>query len=328
MYLAFAPMEGVTGSVFRTLHHRLFPGVDRYYAPFLAPDGGGRVKDSALRELEPERNPEVPLVPQILCNSADAFLALSERLASMGYTEVNLNAGCPSGTVMPKHKGAGMLLDPDSLDAFLDRVFSHTRLAVSVKTRLGVESPEEFERILAIYNRYPLRELIIHARDRKGLYQSNPELAIFRQAFSQSRAPVCYNGNVLSPAHRDGVLAVVPGLDRWMCGRGAVANPALFRQLRGGDALKEGELRGFLTQLFDAYLSSGLGEYHSLGRMKELWYYAGHMFPDARRELKQINKARTVADYRAAVSALFASGHFDSKACFPGAIPQILSEER
>lgn len=124
MYFSFAPMEGLTSSIFRQTHARFFPGVDRYYAPFLAPDGQGKVKRSALRELEPERNQGIDLVPQILCNRPEAFLALSRELAAMGYREVNLNAGCPSGTVVPKHKGAGMLADLRSLDDFLAEVFS------------------------------------------------------------------------------------------------------------------------------------------------------------------------------------------------------------
>ena len=240
----------------------------------------------------------------------------------MGYTEVNLNAGCPSGTVVPKHKGAGMLLDLRSLDAFLCEVFAHSRLRVSVKSRLGLESTAEFPTILEIYNRYPLSELILHARDRKGLYQSRPDLKTFAAAFLSSRAPLCYNGNILSPAHRDRVLEAVPQLTRFMVGRGAAADPALIRQLRGGPALEAQEFAAFLEALFAETLASGIGEYHSLGRMKELWYYCGHLFPGAEREIKRINKARSAADYRAAAAALFASGRFDPRACFPGELPE------
>ena len=323
MLLYFAPMEGLTTSLFRRLHARSFPGADRYYAPFLAPDGQGRVKDSALRELAPEHNRDLHLVPQVLCNSAEAFLALSRELAAMGYGELNLNMGCPSATVVPKHKGAGMLLDLQSLDAFLDRVFSETPLRVSVKCRLGLESAEEFPAVLKLLNAYPLSELILHARDRKGLYQSTPDLDAFTLAFASSAAPLAYNGNILSPAHYSVVMSTIPKLDRIMIGRGAIANPALFRQLRGGEKLYAAELFGFLEELFSSYLASGLGEYHSLGRMKEIWYYVNHMFPGAGRELKRINKARSAGEYRASVSALFSSGRFDADACFPGALPGI-----
>ena len=326
MTWSFAPMEGITNSVFRRLHAAAFGCVDWYYAPFLAPDGEGRVKASSLEELRPERNEGVSLVPQILCSRPEAFLSLGRELSVMGYREINLNAGCPSGTVVPKHKGAGMLSDLESLDRFLDTVFSHADFFVSVKTRLGMESAEEFVAILSVYNRYPISQLIIHARDRKGLYQSTPDLAAFQRAFAESRAPVCYNGNLLSPAHYAAVKACIPSLDRVMLGRGAVSNPALPRVLQGGEALDPREFSDFLARLFDAYLLSGIGEYHSLGRMKELWYYAVHLFPGAERELKRINKARTKEDYRAAVSALFTSGKFDPEAFFPGAVPRANSE--
>ena len=323
MQLTFAPMEGVTTACFRRIHAECFPGADRYYAPFLAPDGSGKVKISVLRELAPEKNPGFDLIPQILCNRPEAFLGLARELASMGYGEVNLNAGCPSATVVPKHKGAGMLLDLRSLDEFLDQIYSACPVKVSVKTRLGLESAEEFPVILEIYNKYPLAELIVHARDRAGMYQSTPDLSAYAFAFSHSRAPVCYNGNVLDRTSYNTVLAAVPETGRIMLGRGAAANPALFRILRGGSRLESKELRGFLDRLCAAYTEDGLPDYYLLGRMKELWYYVNHMFPGAQRELKQLNKARTLSDYHTAVELLFASGRFNSEATFPGAIPKV-----
>lgn len=326
MQMSFAPMEGITSACFRRIHAACFPGADRYYAPFLAPDGSGKVKNAALRELYPENNVGIDLVPQILCNGAEAFLGLAKELQAMGYGEVNLNVGCPSATVVPKHKGAGMLLDLHSLDGFFDRVFSACPLRISVKTRLGLESAAEFPVILELYNKYPLSELIIHARDRKGLYQSTPDLGAFAAAYPQSRAPVCYNGNVLDCSGFETVLAAVPGLERVMCGRGAAANPALFRVLRGGKTPELGELRFFLDRLCAAYEEDGLPPYYLLGRMKELWYYVNHMFPGTQRELKQLNKARSLSDYHTAVEAIFASGRFDPGAAFPGIAPKTANK--
>ncbi len=322
MDLSFAPMEGLSYCEFRRVHARFFPEADQYCAPFLAPDGQGKVKASALKDLRPEQNSDLRLIPQILCNSAGAFLTLSRELAAMGYRQVDLNAGCPSGTVVPKHKGAGMLLDLNSLDAFLAEVFSHTELSVSVKTRLGLSHAEEFAAVLEVYDRYPIAELTVHARTRDGLYQSTPDLQAFALAMRESRAPVRYNGNILSPAHAEAVMACFPGLEKLMIGRGAMANPALFRVLKGGNSLEKEELRAFLQELFAAYLDSGIGEHYSINRMKELWYYVHHMFPGGEREWKRINKARTKEDYAAALRDMFAAGHFDPDAAFPGAIPK------
>jgi tRNA-dihydrouridine synthase len=318
MKLDFAPMEGVTSYLYRNVHAACFPGVDRYYSPFIAPDGSGRFKGAALRDILPENNRDVRLVPQVLCSRAEAFLAVSRELAYMGYGEVNLNAGCPSGTVVPKHKGAGMLADLNSLHAFLAEVFSRCELKVSVKTRLGLESTAEFPAILEIYNKYPVSELIIHARDRAGMYKSTPDLAAFAAAFPASRAPVTYNGSVVDRASFEIVLSAAPGLGRVMLGRGAVTDPALFRVLQGGEALQLEELREFLSRLERAFLEAGLGEHYTISRLKEVWYYVIDKFPQAGRLHKAINKARRLEDYDAAVSALFSSGLYDPKAAFRG----------
>lgn len=318
MQLSFAPMEGITSCYFRQTHAACFPGVDRYYAPFLAPDCAGRCKEGAWRDLRPENNPGGLPVPQILSNKAEAFLTVARELAAMGYTEVDLNAGCPSATVVPKHKGAGMLSDLRTLDDFLADVFSRCPLRISVKTRLGLESSAEFPAILEIYRCYPLAELIIHARDRAGMYRSRPDHAAFAAAFTACPFPVCYNGSVVDRASFEAVSSAVPGLGRIMLGRGAAADPALFRELRGGAPLEKAELRDFLTH-YDAVLeASGIGEHYTLGRLKELWFYVAALFPDDARSLKRLRKAQTLPDYRAAVEALFEGPGFRQGAHFVG----------
>lgn len=317
MYLEFAPMEGVTSCIYRRTHARFFPGADRYYAPFIAPDGTGKIKASALRDVLPENNGGVDLVPQILCSSAGAFLTVAEELSKLGYTEVNLNAGCPSATVVPKHKGAGMLAEPDALDAFLYEVFAHSPVKVSVKTRLGLKSAEEFPALMELYRRYPLSRLIIHARHREGYYKSDPDLAAFAAAFEGGADfPICYNGDIFSAADARRVMDGAPGLENLMPGRGAAANPALFRVLRGGAALDKAELQEFHGALLDGMREAGISEHHILARMKELWFYMLHMFPGAAREAKALNKSRSMADYISAVNALFSGGYFDSNAVF------------
>ena len=318
MILSFAPMEGVTGPDFRRGHRRLFPGADRYYAPFIAPDAAGHFKQSHLRALLPEANEGLTLIPQILCNSVDAFLGAAETLSELGYREVNLNAGCPSGTVVSKHKGAGMLGDPAALDAFLDGVFAKTPVAVSVKTRLGLKSTAEFPALLEVYNRYPLAELIVHARDREGLYKSRPDRAAFAQAIPACRCPIAYNGDIFTPEDYESLLRDFPTLSHVMLGRGAAVNPALFRVLRGGAPLARQELRAYHDALLDEALAGGMPPVYALARMKELWYYMIWLFPGSGRLYKAVNKSRDLSAYRAAVSALFRQADFDPAARFGG----------
>jgi len=318
MRLDFAPMEGVTSHLFRRVHARMFPGADRYYAPFIAPDSSGKFKASGLRDLLPENNPGLRLVPQILCNNAQSFLLASARLAQLGYSEVDLNAGCPSATVVTKHKGAGLLLDLDSLSSCLDGIFSSCPLRVSVKTRLGAASAEEFSALLAVYKRYPLSELIVHARVRSAMYRGVPDRAAFALALRDCPFPVTYNGDIFSPAALDALHSDLPGDFGVMIGRGAAANPALFRLLRGGAPLDLAEFSAFHDALLAEFLSSGLSAHFALSRLKELWYYWRYLFPSASRGLKAVLKARDLPSYRAAVSALFSSDSFDPLSFFPG----------
>lgn len=316
MRLSFAPMEGVTNAVYRGVHAEMFPGADVYYAPFLAPDGEGRCRLSTLRELLPERSGGVRLIPQLLVNRSAPFLSLARQLAELGYTEINLNLGCPSGTVVAKHKGAGMLADPAALDRCLGEIFEAAPTAVSVKTRLGFASTAEFPALLAVYRKYPLARLIVHARDRAGLYRSRPDRERFAEALADNPFPVEYNGDLFAPEDVEGLARQYPTLDGAMLGRGAVCNPALFRQLRGGSALTAAELRAFHDALLERSLADGLPPPYAAARMKELWYYQRCLFPDASREIKAVVKSRTLPEYRAAVSALFSACRFDPSARF------------
>ena len=315
MELSFAPMEGVTYSIYRRLHAELFPGADRCYAPFIAPDSTGKFKAGSLRDVLPENNAGITLVPQLLCNAPAPFLAVARELEDLGYGEVNFNIGCPSGTVVAKHKGAGMLGDLRQLDDCLADIFSRCPLKVSVKTRLGLHSAEEFPAIVEIYRKYPLSRLIVHVRDRDGMYKSKPDIGAFA-AVLDCPFPVEYNGNVFTPADLSALRERYPDLNAVMLGRGAVTNPALFRQLRGGGVLTAGELREFHDRLVEEYLASGLAPNFTVSRMKELWFYQLCMFPGSERAGKAILKSRTLPDYRAAVSALFRNVELDPNAGF------------
>ena len=313
MNLSFAPLEGITGADFRRLHAQMFGGADRYYTPFIAPDPSGCLKVSRLRDLLPENNGDLPLVPQILANSADAFLETARQLQDLGYGEVNLNVGCPSGTVVSKHKGAALLAEPEALRRLLDGIYARAPLPVSVKTRLGFSSTDEFPALLEIYNDYPIAELTVHARDRAGQYKSLPDRDMLRWALAHSRAPVCANGNLFRPED----LAVLDGCERFMLGRGAVMNPALFREIRGGRGLGREELHDFAAALRELSRER-LSAAHTLAWLKELWYYWKWLFPDEKKLLKAIFKARELDDYVQAASAIFRDGEFVPDARFQG----------
>jgi tRNA-dihydrouridine synthase len=266
----FAPMEGITTAIYRRVHAALFGGADRYYSPFISPTAEHLFTPRELRELGPENNRGIPLVPQVLTKNADDFLWAAAGLADMGYGEVNLNLGCPSATVTAKGKGSALLRSADALASFLDEIFARAEIPVSVKTRIGYWAPEEFPRLLEVFNRYPLAELILHCRTRQEMYAAAPHYEALELALRESRSPVCYNGSLFTPADCAAFTARWPRQRRVMLGRGAAADPAIFRRVKGGAAASREELETFHRELYAAYRAE-YGALNGMRRMKELW---------------------------------------------------------
>ena len=315
-----APMEGVTRAVFRRRHHELFGGIDRYFTPFLAPSADGVFSEKELREVRPEACVGVPTVPQLLAGRAEHFLWAAKLMAQMGYDEVNLNVGCPSGTVVAKRKGSGMLADLSALDSFLDAVFEGLQgenLKISVKTRIGLEDKDHWPQVMEIYNRYPICDLTVHPRLRRQFYKGRPHEDAFALALEMAKMPVCYNGDVFSKADWEGLKARFPAVNSLMLGRGLVANPALARFLRGGAPLTGAELRQFHDGLLEDYCACILGEVNVLHKMKELWNYWACLFPEDKKGVKEVRKAKHLSDYRRAASAVLAAEPAENGAFSP-----------
>ena len=205
MRYALAPMEGVTGHVFRQAHAACFGPADKYLTPFLSPNQNLCFTSRERAEVLPEHNDGLNVVPQLLTSNAAHFLWASRELAAMGYREVNLNLGCPSGTVSAKGKGAGFLAYPDRLERFLDQVFSYVTIDVSVKTRIGKAGADEWDSLLELFNRYPICELTVHPRVQADFYQGRPNRRAFRKAVGASTAPLCYNGDLFSLPDLEGM---------------------------------------------------------------------------------------------------------------------------
>lgn len=310
MKFYFAPMEGVTGYIYRNVHHTFFPGMDKYFTPFVVANQTYKFKTREKRDVAPDNNQRLYIVPQIMSNKAEEFLWAAGELKKLGYEEINLNLGCPAATVVSKKKGSGFLAYPDELDAFLEAVFTGLEgqgMRVSIKTRLGRERVEEADRLMEIYNRYPLHELIIHPRVQKDFYKNEPHMDAFAKVVQDSRHPVCYNGNLFSREDYEWFTGHFPEIQAVMLGRGLIADPALVRELRGGACLKREELRRFHSAVFTAYRNTDLGEVNTLFKMKELWSYMGQLFGEEERLIRKVRKAGNETDYLNAVQNLFAS---------------------
>ena len=314
MEVYFAPLEGITGYVYRSAFHSFYTGIDKYFIPFLSPNQNRALSPKEIRDVLPEHNRGMYAVPQILTNRAEYFLRAAKELKEeYGYQEVNLNLGCPSRTVVSKGKGAGFLENPEELDAFLEEVFEKAEIRVSVKTRIGMDSPEEFAPLLEVFNKYPLHELIVHPRLQKDYYRNVPNWNVFADAVQKSRNPLCYNGDIFTPEDYKKLKTEFPNTDRIMLGRGLLMNPELAEiikaERRSGTKAEEKmdlkRLKAFHDRLYRDYGQAMSGDKNVLFKMKEFWSYAEKLFPGEEKILKKIKKATRLCDYEQAVRVLF-----------------------
>ncbi len=290
----FAPMEGITDSIYRHLHHRFFPGVDRYYMPFLSPTVHRELTNREARELPPADSENFLAIPQLLTKVPEDFLWATEKCRELGYEEVNLNLGCPSGTVTAKGKGSGMLRDLEALEAFLDAVFSKAVLPISVKTRLGFEDPGEFPALLEIFNRYPIAELTVHPRVRKQFYSGDVDLAMFTYAAQNSKNPVVYNGDIRNKSQISAIRAEFPQVQAVMIGRGLVAEPGMLSPV-GTDPKTLG---AFMDALLEAYLTAFGGSRNAMFRLKENWNMVLSRLDGCEKLAKRLRKTTDLAEFR------------------------------
>ena len=315
MIFSLAPMEGLTGYVFRKVHAECFGALDRYYTPFLPPPRlGSTFGKRNLKELDPANNQSLDVIPQLLTKNADEFVWASRLLEQMGYNEVNLNLGCPSGTVTAKGKGSGFLRDLDALEAFLTDVCERSVLPVSVKTRIGVEDDAEYDDILAMYCRCPLAELIVHPRVQKDRYQGKPRWEPYGESLERAPFPVAYNGDVFSLEDLDKLTGTFPQTQHVMLGRGLLANPALVRMAAGGAPATAAELRHLHDRLFCEY-EKDMGA-NVVFRMKEWWFYAKCAFENPLAVHRMVRKARKVDEYLASVERIFSTQQLAQQAVF------------
>lgn len=304
-----APMEGLTGWRWRQVYAALFGAADRYYTPFLSPNANFEFQTKELQEIDPENNRDLPVVPQILTNRAEYFIWAAKECRARGYTEVNLNLGCPSGTVTGKNKGAGLLREPDILRPLLDGIFGALPdLKISVKTRIGWDDPAQWPALLDMLSDYPIALLIVHPRVRTEFYKGAAHRDVFAWTQAHTNLPLCYNGDLFTPAD----AAAAPALPL-MLGRGLQSDPSLLRRLRGGRRATVSELQAYHDALCAAYRRDYSGNTLTLHRMRELWNYLSASFQDPAPILRAARKSRTLTAYDQAARAFFAQARLSEE---------------
>ena len=308
MKFYLAPMESMTGYVFRNVYHKYFHNVDKYFTPFITSTG---LSHKELNDILPEHNEGMLVVPQILTNKVEDFLTIAGKLQNFGYETVNLNLGCPSGTVVAKKRGAGQLADTMELDRFLDGIFSKCPVKISVKTRIGMQDETEWDALQEIFNKYPFEEIIVHPRLQQDFYKNPVHYDVFDKAFHSLKAPVCYNGDIHSVEHYNLFVSRFPAVDTIMLGRGIFMNPGLVDEICAGrKGVSKDTLRAFHDEILEGYIKIMSGDKNTLYKMKEIWVYLGTYFEnrddiDSERVLKKIRKANSIAEYKMLVRSLF-----------------------
>lgn len=308
MQIYLAPMEGITTFVYRNafIHH--YGGIDKYFTPFLS---NRNLSSKEINEISPEHNKGLVVVPQILTNQAEVFLSIAAGLADYGYREVNLNLGCPSGTVTAKKRGAGFLSIPDTLESFLEEIFEKCPLEISIKTRIGVKSLDEWAKLLAIYKKFPLKELIVHPRLQEEFYKGTPHMEAFRMTQETlPMLPLCYNGDIVSKASYDTITDKLMPMEKIMLGRGVLANPTLPTTLKtqspetfpNADDLKR--FWAFHDEILEGYRELMSGDQPVLFRMKELWAYMRKYPGLTDKQLKLIRKSKRIDEYQCIISQI------------------------
>ncbi len=296
-----APIQGITDRTFRSIYSRFFNGVDTAMAPFISTSKRKNVETVILRELVPEVNTGLPVIPQILSRDPEDFIPLANVLHEMGYRTVNWNLGCPFPVVVKKGKGSGMLCYPDRIEQFLEKTIPAIKTSLSIKLRLGLAYPDEILTLIPIFNRYPIDEIIIHPRTGRQMYEGEVDLETFSECLKLSKHPVVYNGDINSYEKFQALAAMFPSVNRWMIGRGILRDPFLAEKIVYGTDRPGHEkieiIRSFHDRLFDEYSRIMSGPSHLTDRMKGIWFYLADFFEDGAKLRKEINKTKNVNHY-------------------------------
>ena len=310
MKIYFAPLEGITNHIFRNAYNEIYGHIDKYFAPFISPSEKAPMTPRERKDVAPENNTGINLVPQILTCKSASFIEAAKELKAMGYDEINLNLGCPSGTVCAKGKGAGFLPETLALQMFLDDIYGYSEsenMKISIKTRLGYYNPDEFYDLIDIFNNFPVSELIVHPRIRSDFYKGEPRKEYFAYAIEHAKCPLVYNGNIFTKNDYEYLKKTFnTELDPIMSGRGLITDPSLAEKLKGTtDKTDIAKLKLLHDTLYQEYKKVMSPDINVLYKMRELWNYWQVQFDGKDRDIKHLMKAKKCSEYEESAERIF-----------------------
>ncbi len=305
----FAPIQGITDRIYRNLFPVYFKGVDLAIAPFISSVKKMKPESNHLRELYPDKNTGIPTIPQIMSSKPEDFILLANSLYEIGHRTVNWNLGCPFPMVVKKGRGAGMLCYPDRIESFLEKTMPAIKPKLSIKLRIGLTYHNEVLELIPVFNRFSLDELIIHPRTGEQMYEGKVDLDMFEQCLNLTKHRVVYNGDIDSVDKYEILAKRFRSVERWMIGRGLIANPFLAEEIKFHREKTYAEkikiLKTFHDNLFDEYLKILYGPSHITNKMKEIWTYMADFFENGEKIRKKINKTHNRENYIDIVNKVF-----------------------
>lgn len=310
--LLSSPLQGFTDFRFRNAFHKYFGGIDTFYSPYIKLNGKLVIKGSYERDILPENNSTLNVIPQIITNDAEEFLFVAKYVQQFGYKELNWNLGCPYPMVAKCGMGSGLISNTSQIEHILKRVHNETDIIVSMKMRMGYENPTEILDVFPILEQYPIKNIAIHARIGKQLYKGGVDLDSFQKCLDTSKQKIYYNGDITSVEKFRTMQERFPSIDHWMIGRGLIANPFLPSMIKNNTT----EYPKNKLEIFEAFHDTIYHEYDAYLqgptpiRMKMLgfWEYFSESFSNPQKTYKKIKKAGNSKNYESAVKEIFKIG--------------------
>jgi tRNA-dihydrouridine synthase B len=307
--LLSSPLQGFTDFRFRNAFHKYFGGIDTFYSPYIKLNGKLVVKGSYERDILPENNSTLEVIPQIITNDAEEFLFVAKYVQQFGYKELNWNLGCPYPMVAKCGMGSGLISNTSQIEHILKRVHNETDIIVSMKMRMGYENATEILDVFPILDQYPIKNIAIHARIGKQLYKGGVDLDSFQKCLDHTKQKIYYNGDITSVAKYKELQERFPSIDHWMIGRGLIADPFLPSMIKNNTTeYPENRYEIFeafhdeIYKEYDAYLS---GPTPIRMKMLGFWEYFSESFSNPQKTFKKIKKAGNSKNYEAAVKEIF-----------------------
>lgn len=304
-----APLQGFTDFTYRNVYQEVYGGISKYFIPYLSYIRGKEIKKSLLKEILPENNKALPVVPQVLFSNTTELFELVSILIDNGYTTINLNLGCPYPMATNRGRGAAWLEKPDDLNDAIHQLFEKEfPTKFSVKMRAGMKKNQDFKTVLEILNQFSLEEIIFHPRTADQMYGGKADPSLFAEALSLTKHPLVYNGDIFSVTDFQELKTILPEQNSWMTGRGLLMDPSLALRLNGEEIdakLRKLKLKEFHDRLFQEYSEKLDGSGHLLMKMTQFWSYFCESFENPHKAMKLVKKSSNVLKYNAAVVEIF-----------------------